>query len=270
MRLIPLLGRYWTWTGAACLCLAAGACSSSLPDANPFADASSVFTKPDWATFSGKKQRVSNVVTAEDLVSADGTCASGVVVPAASPEPQPAPAPEAQPSAEPEAPATDGVNPRPSQNQRTATAPTNDTLLQPASGIALGLSECDVVRRAGQPERVELGNDERGERSVVLTYNRGERAGIYRFRQGRLFTIERVAVVEEPKPVKPKAPARRAAKPAPKQDAAAAPAPKTATPAGSAPQQQKPAAQNSPWPATPQQSPPQSTVWPTPPKPPSG
>jgi hypothetical protein len=206
------------------------------------------------------------VVTAEDLVGPDGSCASDGTVPAA------APGPAAEP--EPPAPATDGANPR-----TPASAPANDALLQPAVGIALGLSECEVVRRAGHPDRVDVGTDDRNERSVVLTYSHGERAGIYRFREGRLFTIERVAVTEEPKkPVKPKASAKpkavkRAAKPSEASsfaDPAAAPAkpaPKTAWPEPSQPN--NPAAQASPWPA-PQQTPPQSTVWPAPPKPPSG
>ena len=34
-------------------------------------------------------------------------------------------------------------------------------------GIALEMTECDVVKRAGAPEQVELGTNERGERTVV-------------------------------------------------------------------------------------------------------
>jgi hypothetical protein len=60
-----------------------------------------------------------------------------------------------------------------------------------AGGIALQMTECDVVGRAGTPERVELGVNERGERTVVLTYIRGARPGIYRFASGRLASIER-------------------------------------------------------------------------------
>jgi hypothetical protein len=58
-------------------------------------------------------------------------------------------------------------------------------------GVALQMTECDVVRRAGAPERVELGANERGERAVVLTYARGPRPGVYRFAGGRLYSIER-------------------------------------------------------------------------------
>jgi hypothetical protein len=237
--------------GVACACLAAGACSSSSLDSNPFASASSLF-KPDIATTTGRG-KASTIVTAEDLVGADGSCASGAVVPA------PAAVPEVQPEAA--APA-DGTVGQSSRSAAVAPIPENDPLLRPALGLALGMSECDVVRRAGAPERVDLGTDERGERSVTLAYMRGERAGIYRFREGRLFTIERVAVVEEPKkPAKPKA----AAKPAQRQQAAkpaAAPKPKTAWP--DAPKQQQQPAQSAPWPA-PQggQAPAQSQVWPS-------
>ena len=59
-------------------------------------------------------------------------------------------------------------------------------------GIALQMTECDVVRRAGAPERVELGRTPAGDRAAELTYTRGPRAGIYRFAGGRLFSIERI------------------------------------------------------------------------------
>ena len=69
-------------------------------------------------------------------------------------------------------------------------APRPEAPLVPG-GIALQMTECDVVRRAGAPEQVEIGANERGERAVVLTYMRGPRPGIYRFAGGRLVSIER-------------------------------------------------------------------------------
>jgi hypothetical protein len=54
------------------------------------------------------------------------------------------------------------------------------------------MTECDVVRRAGPVEKLDVGADERGERAVVLTYARGSSAGVYRFVGGRLVSIERV------------------------------------------------------------------------------
>jgi hypothetical protein len=69
------------------------------------------------------------------------------------------------------------------------------------SGIALEMSECDVVQRAGQPDGMDFSTNPRGERAAVLTYTRGERAGIYRFVAGRLVSIERGA--EAPPPERP-------------------------------------------------------------------
>jgi hypothetical protein len=72
------------------------------------------------------------------------------------------------------------------------------------SGIALEMSECDVIERAGPPANMDVGANRRGERTAVMTYQQGERAGVYRFVNGRLATIERVA--------QPDAPARPAKK----------------------------------------------------------
>jgi hypothetical protein len=73
-------------------------------------------------------------------------------------------------------------------------------------GIALEMTECEVVGRAGQPDNVELGTTDRGERSVTLTYTGGPRPGIYRFAGGRLYAIER-GEEPPPEPPKPKKPA---------------------------------------------------------------
>ena len=78
---------------------------------------------------------------------------------------------------------------------QSATAPALMT-----SGIALQMTECEVVQRAGGPEGIEFGS-EGGERSVVLTYTRGARPGIYRFAGGRLYSIERAP--EPPDAAKP-------------------------------------------------------------------
>lgn len=79
------------------------------------------------------------------------------------------------------------------------------------AGIALTMTECEVVSRAGAPEKVDISATERGERSVVLTYIRGARPGIYRFVGGRLTVIDRAP--EPPAPPKaPKAKKKTAAK----------------------------------------------------------
>jgi hypothetical protein len=79
-------------------------------------------------------------------------------------------------------------------------------------GISLRMSECDVVRRAGAVEGIELGANERGERSLVLTYLHGPWPGVYRFTNGRLVSIERTAA-PPPSPEKPQKTGKAAKKP---------------------------------------------------------
>ena len=57
--------------------------------------------------------------------------------------------------------------------------------------VALGHTECDVVRGIGAPDNVSLSNNARGDRVAVVNYSRGQRAGIYTFTAGRLTSIER-------------------------------------------------------------------------------
>jgi|SoiMethySBSTD1v2_1073268.scaffolds.fasta_scaffold67213_2 hypothetical protein len=73
---------------------------------------------------------------------------------------------------------------------------------QELTAVALQMPECTVVQRLGAPERVEIGANERGERSVKLLYSRGDRPGLYSFTAGRLVQIQRVAEPEPPKPQK--------------------------------------------------------------------
>ena len=62
---------------------------------------------------------------------------------------------------------------------------------QPVRGIGLGMTECDLVRQVGPTGGIEIGTNERGERTAVITYQQGERAGVYRFTSGLLVSIER-------------------------------------------------------------------------------
>ena len=115
-------------------------------------------------------------VGAEDLVSADGACA-GMTPP-----------------------------PGPADANASTTAPS------PMGGtVALGHTECDVVRGIGAPDNVNLSNGPGG-RVAVVTWSRGPRAGIYTFTGGRLSSIER-----GPEPV---APPKVAKKPPKKKPAA--------------------------------------------------
>jgi hypothetical protein len=78
--------------------------------------------------------------------------------------------------------------------------------------VALGHTECDVVRGIGVPESVNLSSNARGDRVAVVNYSKGQRAGIYTFTSGRLSSIERGAEpVAPPKTVKPKAKKKPAA-----------------------------------------------------------
>lgn len=74
----------------------------------------------------------------------------------------------------------------------------------PAGGIALTMTECEMVAVAGVPEQVNLGASENGGRRAVLTYSKGDNAGIYTFVSGRLKIIERL-----PTPPKPERRRRR-------------------------------------------------------------
>ncbi len=58
-------------------------------------------------------------------------------------------------------------------------------------GIALQMTECDVVKRTGVPDKTDIAANQRGERSVTLTVTRGPWPGVYRFDSGRLVSIER-------------------------------------------------------------------------------
>ena len=81
--------------------------------------------------------------------------------------------------------------------------------------IALGMTECDVVYRAGAPSNVQIGSNPNGARSAVRTYNGGPRPGIYRFEAGRLADMDRVEVAEAKPVPKPKKPKLAKKKPAP-------------------------------------------------------
>src|SRR6185312_12476387 len=105
--------------------LTLGACT--LPDMDTFrAPDSSIFASRSVAVV---KDTVLRPVTAEDLVDGEGRCASAAP-------------PPVDPNADPSAP-------------QPATVP-----LVP-SGIALEMTECDVVKRAGPPEKIEVGNNDR-------------------------------------------------------------------------------------------------------------
>ncbi len=179
-------------TGKAIICVRAVFCAAALglsacasqtdgpaPAANSSAKLSDVFATPDWAKFSGStsKPLVQRAVTENDLLGPDGSCA-------AAPAQATAMAPTDAPDSNAEA----------LQGQGT---------LPPVSGgIALAMTECEVVQRAGMPTQFNIGA-EGPERVTTITYAEGMWPGLYRFRSGRLTSIERVEVPEPPRTRKP-------------------------------------------------------------------
>jgi hypothetical protein len=127
-----------------------------------------------------QETKLNKPITDADLIDGNGAC------PAQAAQLQPAPSDQASSSAAP------------------GTAPGF------GEGVGLGMSECDVVARAGQPNNIQIGSNPNGDRTAVLTYNSGPRPGIYHFERGRLMQLDRVDVPEPPpqtakkKPAKPK------------------------------------------------------------------
>ena len=131
-------------------------------------------------------------ITANDLVAANGSCPPPLAV-------QQAPAAAAA-------------------NQPGSAPAATDTSALLGGGISLGMSECDVVFRAGAPNAVQIGKNPNGDRSAVLTFNSGPRSGIYHFEAGALMEVERVQTAPAPaqtakkKPAPAKASSKQAAK----------------------------------------------------------
>ncbi len=115
--------------------------------------------------------------TANDLVDETGAC--------------PVPAATAAPPAGP------GVNPGPNP---PATPVSADPAAVLGGGIALGMTECDVVSRAGRPSNIQIGKAQNGDRLTTLTFNAPPRPGIYRFQSGLLIEMDRVAQPAAPAP----------------------------------------------------------------------
>jgi hypothetical protein len=92
-----------------------------------------------------------------------------------------------------------------------AAAPGSDAAAS-SEGVGLGMTECEVVARAGPPNSVQLGRNPNGDRTAVISYQSGPRPGIYHFERGRLTQMDRVEVAPPPpqakkKPAKTKKPA---------------------------------------------------------------
>jgi hypothetical protein len=112
-------------------------------------------------------------ITANDLVNPNGSCPPPAALPPAPPAPGQA--------ATPPAPV--------------------DTAALLGGGVALGMSECDVVFRAGQPSAVQIGKLPNSDRTAVLTFDAGPRPGVYRFERGALKELDALPVAAAPPPV---------------------------------------------------------------------
>jgi hypothetical protein len=153
--------------------------------------------KPDWARVSTGNVSLGpqGPVGPEDMVSADGQCA--------------APAAALAQSAEANTTEAAAAGGAPSATQAAAAPNSGLQRLESTSaplvtgGIALGMTECQAVQRAGTPSNVAISTGDKGERKVVLTYLSGPRPGIYTFSGGRLNVVE--LAPEQPKSAKPAA-----------------------------------------------------------------
>jgi hypothetical protein len=151
---------------------ACGGSMDSFTDVRLFPNAGNMFSSRDWGRApTAAEISLTAKTTPEDYVDANGTCVSA---PTAAAEPA-APGPNAAPLS--------------------------------TGGVGLGMTECQVVQRAGQPNSVDIGA-ENNARKAVLTYAGGTWPGIYTFVDGRLKIVDRIATPEPAKPVAKKRPAK--------------------------------------------------------------
>lgn len=141
----------------------------------------SVFSREDGSgSMSNKNFSLgpSGPVGPEDLVNPDGSCAAAA---------------EAAP-ASPSSPQVGSV----AGDLAGSAMPAGGTPI--LGGVALGMSECQVVRRAGMPSNIAISAAENNERKAVLTYAGGNWPGIYTFNSGRLKVVDALPEAQKPKP----------------------------------------------------------------------
>jgi hypothetical protein len=167
MLRVPLRSHAFAVFAALVIALSVAGCADD--SQKLFAKPLNLFGSNGYTYSSLGDTRQNRQLTTNDFVDANGACPNYVApTPAASPNP--------------------GDNPQ-------AAA---DTAALLGGGVALGMSECDVVARLGQPTAVNLGSNPNGLRSAILTYDSGLRPGIYRFEAGRLSEMDRVEVPAPP------------------------------------------------------------------------
>jgi hypothetical protein len=190
------------------LAMAVALCGCANSDTGWFSKPADFFGSKGGYTYSNLDDTAKQgwTITANDLVNANGACPAGPSAAAAPPQPPPPP-PQ---------PRTAAANP----DGGAALSSDLNTLI--GGGVAINMSECDVVGRLGAPTAVNLSKNPNGSRSAVLTYNSGPRPGVYRFEGGRLVEMDRIEAPPAPpepakkvakkKPVKPKQPSNAADK----------------------------------------------------------
>ena len=175
-----------------------------------------IFAKPYWASSTIRQQRPTRPARAgraEELVGADGRCgrleaARRGAARLRRPSRRPTGRSARWPAISPARRCRLALWPPPIPRRPAGAAARRAQVM---GGIALSMTECDVVRRAGLPGNVDIGAGDRGERQVVLTYLTGPWPGIYSFADGRLKVIDRAPVPPEPAkpPAKKKKPKSR-------------------------------------------------------------
>lgn len=158
--------KYCNLVAVIALAAALSACADS--DASWFPKPFDLFGRKVGYTYADLGEtRKDRAITANDLIDANGACPAVAAPPQVSPPPGGSAIPAA---ADP----------------------------QFAAPIGLGMSECDVVARLGQPTAINLGTNPNGERAAILTYRSGSRPGVYRFVGGRLNEMDSVDVPPPP------------------------------------------------------------------------
>jgi hypothetical protein len=153
--------------------LIVSACST--PDTTqPAAKMSDMFATPEWAKANQARSSASRAITQNDLINQDGSCAAPT--------------------------STDGV--APATPDADAALAGQGELPQVQGGVALGMTECQVLQRTGAPDTFNI-SAEGTDRVAALTVTRGSWPGLYRFRSGRLVSVEQVAVPAPAKPTRP-------------------------------------------------------------------
>jgi hypothetical protein len=191
------LPRIQKWLIGAVLAAGLGGCGGvdvDLRDFNLAPLPSDFFSGPSWMTnVSNQGSTFDRKVTPTDLISPDGSCVGMSSGPAVVSADAPSPLDPVAPSA-----ATSSGAPVPLGGPAGAPGAAAPVAF---SGVGLGMTECDVVKRLGPVVAPRIGTNDRGERAVELTYIQGPRPGTYRFVSGRLISMERVP--EPPAATKP-------------------------------------------------------------------